>query len=77
MQIKIFYLSLYQENQPIKIKVMKTDAQFPNTITINGEVWYKYSGTTHKVGQMRYHNNKSIFGGERELITIDSNLKLV
>ena len=56
---------------------MKTDAQFPNTITINGEVWYKYAGTTHKVGQMRYHNNKSIFGGERELITIDSNLKLV
>ena len=56
---------------------MKTDAQFPNTITHNGIVWYKYNGTTHKAGQMKYHNNKSIFSGERELITIDSNLKLV
>ena len=56
---------------------MKTDAQFPNTTTHNGIVWYKYNGTTHKAGQMKYHNNKSIFSGERELITIDSNLKLV
>lgn len=56
---------------------MKTDTQFPATITIDGKIWHKYSGTTHKVGQMKYHNNKSIFGGERELITIDNNLKIV
>ncbi len=56
---------------------MKTDSQFPETIAINGAIWYKYSGTTHKVGQMKYHNNQSIFSGKRELITIDSDLNLI
>ena len=55
---------------------MKTDSEFPQIIKMFGCVWYKYSGTTHKNGQMRYHNNKSIFGGQRRSILIDSNLRL-
>ena len=55
----------------------KTDSEFPNTITHNGMVWYKYKGTTHKVGQMKYHNNKGIFTGKRELIVVDSNFKVI
>ena len=57
--------------------IQKTDSEFPNTITHNGVVWYKYKGTTHKVGQMKYHNNKSIFSGERDLIVVDSDLKVI
>lgn len=56
--------------------MLKTDSEFPNTITHNGIVWYKYKGTTHKADQMKYHNNKSLFTGERRLITVDSNLKV-
>lgn len=58
-------------------KMFKTDSEFPNTITHNGMVWYKYKGTTHKVGQMKYHNNESIFSGQRELIVVDSNFKVI
>lgn len=57
--------------------ILKTDSQFPNTITHNGLVWYKYKGTTHKVGQMKYHNNKGVFSGERELIVVDSQLNII
>ena len=57
--------------------MLKTDSQFPNIITHNGLVWYKYKGTTHKVGQMKYHNNKGVFSGERELIVVDSQLNII
>ena len=57
--------------------MLKTDSQFPNTITHNGLVWYKYKGTTHKVGQMKYHNNKGVFSGERELIVVDSQMNII
>ena len=57
--------------------MIKTDSEFPNIITYKGIVWYKYNGTTHKAGQMKYHNNKSIFSGERELIVVDSELNVI
>ena len=65
---------IYMQKQQV---MLKTDSQFPNTITHNGLVWYKYKGTTHKVGQMKYHNNKGVFSGERELIVVDGQLNII
>lgn len=74
MQENLAGLYLYAKTQQV---MLKTDSQFPNTITHNGLVWYKYKGTTHKVGQMKYHNNKGVFSGERELIVVDSQLNII
>ena len=57
--------------------MIKTDSEFPTTITYKGIVWYKYNGTTHKAGQMKYHNNKSVFSGKRALIVVDSELNVI
>lgn len=54
-----------------------SDSFFPETIELLGKTWFKYSGTTHKQGQMRYHNNKSRFKEGRESILVDSNFRVI
>ena len=53
------------------------DSLFPETIYILGRTWHKYSGTAHKSGQMRYHNNKSRFKEGRESILVDSEFNII